>query len=404
MKTKYLLSICSIFVLFFNTVAHAQKTTENRIIQQDTTLSLVTDSVRALPDSSIIIKKGFFKRVAHYFEEAKKDKSQSKFDISFIGGPSYSVDTKFGIGLIASGLYRIDKEDLSLAPSDVAVYTNFTTSGFLAIGIQNTTIFPNDKYRLNYDMSFRYMPSKFYGIGYESGARDNPTDYDEYYVGLQMDIRRKILPNTYIGFAFSAQNNRAKKFEDVDLKPEGPSNNTAVGAGFILSYDSRDFIPNASKGLFIQYDQMFFPTMLGSKNYFGNINFTARAYQEVWRNALLAFDLNGEFKNGDVPWTMLSKLGGARQMRGYFNGQYRDRKQINSQIELRQKIKGRHGVAAWAGAGNVFETINKFDWSQTLPTYGLGYRWEFKNRVNVRLDYGFGKRQSGFYFNIYESF
>lgn len=361
------------------------------------------DSLTAQQDS-LAVKPGFMKRVVKYFEESNKDKSQSKFDVSFIGGPSYSVDTKLGLGLIASGLYRMDKEDMSLPPSDIAIYGNFSTSGFTAIGIQNTTIFPEDKYRLNYDMAFRYMPSKFYGIGYDAGAADQYTDYDEYYLGLKFDVLRKVLPNTYVGFAFSAQNNRAKNFDKLDMKPLTGNSNTAVGAGFILSYDSRDFLPNASKGIFLQYDQMFFPKAFGSKGYFGTINVTTRAYQEVWHNGLIAFDLNGEFNNGDVPWTMLSKIGGARQMRGYFRGQYRDRKQINSQVELRQKVYSRHGFAVWAGAGNAFQTMSEFDWSETLPTYGLGYRWEFKNRVNVRLDYGFGKGQSGFYFNIYESF
>ena len=40
-----------------------------------------------------------------------------------------------------------------------------------------------------------------------------------------------------------------------------------------------------------------------------------------------------------------------------------------------------------------------------LPNAGIGYRWEFKKDVNVRLDYGFGKGgQSGFIFNINEAF
>ncbi len=36
---------------------------------------------------------------------------------------------------------------------------------------------------------------------------------------------------------------------------------------------------------------------------------------------------------------------------------------------------------------------------------GVGYRWEFKKNVNVRLDYGFGKSgQHSFIFNINEAF
>lgn len=119
---------------------------------------------------------------------------------------------------------------------------------------------------------------------------------------------------------------------------------------------------------------------------------------------MLASDFNAIFNYGDTPWSMVALLGGAYQMRGYYEGQYRDNDLLEAQIELRQKIYNRHGVALWAGAGNVFPKIDKFQWSETLPTYGIGYRWEFKNRVNIRLDYGIGKGQSSFYFNINEAF
>jgi len=390
MTKHYILSKILVIFLITNTVTFAQESTN--VIEQEEQRDSTT------------VKKKFFDRVVSYFEEAKKDKSQSKFDLSFIGGPSYSVDTKLGLGIVASGLYRMDKEDMSLPPSDVAIYTNFTTSGFFSIGVENTTIFPNDKYRFHYDMAFKFMPSKFYGIGYDAGNLGEYTKYDEYHLGLKFDILRQVLPNTYVGLVFSAQNIQSRNFQSEEVRPDTDSKDTAIGGGFIASYDSRDFIPNPSKGLFIQYEQTFYPKTLGSNKHFGNIKFTTRAYKQVWKDGLLAFDLNGELNNGDVPWTMLSKIGGSRQMRGYFMGQYRDRKQINTQIELRQKIYNRHGVAVWGGAGNAFKNMNEFDWSHTLPTYGIGYRWEFKNRVNVRLDYGFGKGQSGFYFNIYESF
>ena len=66
---------------------------------------------------------------------------------------------------------------------------------------------------------------------------------------------------------------------------------------------------------------------------------------------------------------------------------------------------GLYLITGDTGAGNVFPSFSGFKWGHTLPNYGIGYRWEFKNRVNVRLDYGFGKKgQSGFLFNINEAF
>ncbi|UYW00485.1 outer membrane protein assembly factor [Flavobacterium agricola] len=363
--------------------------------------------VNTEPENTVVDsvpKAGFFGRIVNYFEEAKKDKSEKKFDISFIGGPSYSVDTQFGIGMVASGLYRIDKEDLSLSPSNVAIYTNITTSGFFSIGVENTTIFPKDKYRIYYDMNFAFRPSEYFGIGYEAGLADVSSDYNDYRLGLDANFLKKFWSNVYAGAVVSAQNYRAKDFKNLAIAPDQNYNTTAVGGGYVFSYDSRDFIPNPYKGVYVSLQQTFYTKALGSSYNFNQIDFTARTYKQVWKGGILAFDLNGNFANGDVPWNMLPQLGGSRQMRGYFKGQYRDKKQVNTQIELRQKIYNRHGVVLWGGAGNVFHSFDTYQWKQTLPNYGIGYRWEFKNRVNIRFDYGIGKNQSGFYFNINESF
>lgn len=354
--------------------------------------------------SDTLAPKTFFERIVHYFEEAKKDKSQSKFDLSFIGGPSYSVDTKLGLGIVASGLYRLDPDNLALSPSNVSIYTNFTTSGFFAIGVENNTLFPDDKYRINADMSFTYMPSKYYGIGYDAGAAGDYSKYNEYRLSLKADFLAEVIDNGYVGFTFTAQNLRGTSFEKIEFEPKENLTTTLVGSGLILSYDTRDFIPNPEKGIFLQYQQTFFSRTLGSNLHFNRIETSARYFQRLAPKTILAFDFNGIFNNGDVPWNRMAQIGGARQMRGYFIGQYRDRKELNTQIELRQKIYNRHGAVIWGGVGTIFDKFKNISWSEALPTYGIGYRWEFKNRVNIRFDYGIAKGQSGFYFNINEAF
>ncbi len=39
-----------------------------------------------------------------------------------------------------------------------------------------------------------------------------------------------------------------------------------------------------------------------------------------------------------------------------------------------------------------------------LPSAGVGYRFEFKPRMNVRLDFGVGRNSTGVYFQVGESF
>ncbi len=370
--------------------------------------ALSSAPISASPQDSIIQdsteQRNLIQRIVHYFNEAKKDKSTKKFDISFIGGPNYSVDTKLGIGLLASGMYRLDREDLSLPPSTVSMYTNLTTSGFFSVGIVDHTIFPDDAYRINADINFSYNPSKFYGIGYAAGDAGNYSEYNLYTLSLKAEFLKKILNNTYAGLTLNVEDVNGKDFEVEAMAPAEDLKNTAVGGGILLTYDTRDFIPNPYKGIYFKYEQNFYPELFGSSHSFNIIEVTARAYQRIWGNGILAFDVNGVFQNGEVPWTMLSQLGGSRQMRGYFKGRFRDKKQINAQVELRQKIYNRHGIAVWAGGGTVANSLSNLQIDQVLPTYGIGYRWEFKKRVNIRFDYGFGKYTSGFYFNINESF
>ncbi|HLS31525.1 MAG TPA: BamA/TamA family outer membrane protein [Flavobacteriaceae bacterium] len=349
-------------------------------------------------------KDSFFKQFINYFEEAKKDKSYEKFDISFIGGPSYSQDTKLGLGILASGLYRLDREDLTLPPSDVSIFSNFTTSGFLSFGLENHTIFPQDRYRINLSLAFAYLPTKYYGIGYEAGKRGDYTPYAQYKTDFHGDFLKKILNNTYAGISLRLKNINSKNFEISELKPDERLDAFVLGGGLLLTYDNRDFIPNPSEGFYFKYEENFYPSFLGNRKHFREAFVTARTYQALWSDATLALDLNGIIKTGDVPWNMMSLVGGAYQMRGYFVGQYRDKKQINFQAELRQKIYNRHGMVAWVGGGKIFDKFKDLSADHILPNVGIGYRWGFKDRINVRLDYGYGQEGGGVYFNINEAF
>ena len=74
-----------------------------------TKIELPEDSISVTMEDSVPAKRSFFKKFLDYFNDANKEKKNKKFDFSVIGGPHYSSDTKFGLGLVAAGLYRTDK-------------------------------------------------------------------------------------------------------------------------------------------------------------------------------------------------------------------------------------------------------------------------------------------------------
>ncbi len=353
-----------------------------------------------------VAKKSFWNRLYHYFADANQDKTQTKkFDFSIIGGPHYSSDTKLGIGLVAAGLFRVDRNDLSIPPSNISLFGDVTTSGFYLLGLRGNTLFKGGKFRLDHTTYFFSMPSKFWGVGYRNGMDSASTTMNRKQMQIKVDFLYRFAPKWYAGVNVGFHYTKGSDIKNPSYIPEGESNeyiNTGIGA--CVLYDSRDVITAPESGWYFKLDQRFFPEFLGNKNFFTSTEFILDCYYPLWEGSILAADLHSVLHEGDVPWTMLSLMGGSYRMRGYYEGRFRDKNLIEGQLELRQKIYKRIGAVVWVGAGNVFPSFKDLNMSHTLPNYGLGLRWEFKKRVNVRLDYGFGKGETGFIFNINEAF
>ncbi len=93
-------------------------------------------------------------------------------------------------------------------------------------------------------------------------------------------------------------------------------------------------------------------------------------------------------------------------MRGYFEGRFRDKDLLAVQLEYRFPIFWRIGGAVFAGAGTVAPDVARFSVGQVKPGLGLGLRfmYDLVERMNVRVDVGFGKNSSGIYMTANEAF
>lgn len=376
-------------------------------------LLLVTPAVgyaqqkdRADTTATVSVPRGFFDNIMYYLKHTNVEKKKKKVDLSFIGGPVYTPETSFGLAVMMAAQYKTDKTDSLLPISNAAIYASGALTGFYGIGISNTTIFPHDRFRLALKASFSSRPNKYWGIGYEAGNnKDNYTEYVQLTEKLQADFSINVNGKLFMGLCTQIQNVQSKKIDTAGGKPlMTPEHVLGIGAGPFIVYDTRDFIPNAYKGMFIRLGYRFFPSFFGNKAVFSQFDLQFDWYKQLWKGAVLATDLYGEERSGDVPWSLLGEAGGSSRLRGYYEGRFRDKNYVAAQVELRQRIYNRSGVAVWVGGGNVFPRFNEFEFHQSLISYGIGYRWEFKKRVNIRLDYGRGKDQSGFYFGINEVF
>ena len=369
----------------------------------------VTDSISSaekVDTMALRAGKSWVNRILDYFNDSNKNKKHKRFDFSVIGGPHYASDTKFGLGLVAAGLYRTDPNDSILPPSNVSLFGDVSTVGFYMLGVRGNHIAPRGRYRIDYRLYFYSFPSDFWGIGYEMGDNDaNKSDMKRWQAQAEVSFLFRVADNFYIGPMASYDYVIGKHIERPELLQGMDQHTWNVGAGVSLVYDNRDNLTNPHRGICLNINQMFRPRFMGNDYAFSTTAFRFDAYQRLGKGTVLAEDIGANLNFGNPSWGMMAELGGTHSMRGYYEGRYRDKHSLEATVELRQHVWKRNGIVVWVGAGTIFPKFSALRSKQILPNAGVGYRWEFKKNVNVRLDYGFGKSgQSGFLFNINEAF
>lgn len=326
-------------------------------------------------------------------------------DFSFLAVPSYTREGSFGVGGAASGLYRLDRADSLMQPSNITIAANASIAGFYALTMFGNNNFKGRRSRIVYDVSFTQKNMEFWGINYAACQMNPVINYTRRQIKVDADYVYELKRHLYIGAALKFNHSYISKIDDISYIDGQKNTYTFTGAGALLQYDSRDFIPNPKRGVYLLLRQMIFPEWIGSYNKtIYRTTFIADYYQPAWNGAVIAFDLYGQLNSNNSPWAMREELGGTLRMRGYYLGRYTDNNIASAQVELRQHLASRFGFTAWLGTGTVFPSLDKFSASNLLPNYGLGLRFEFKHNVNLRIDYGFGKQTGGFVFNISEAF
>lgn len=267
-----------------------------------TVATVAADSVAA--DSVKPARKGLIGRVIDYFGNANKPKKDpSKFDVSFIGGPYYSDEVKFAIGLVAAGNYRLGVPDTLVPPSVVALKTKFSISGFVEVGVEGTNIFPHDSWRLLYDLRFRHLPTYYWGIGYGMCHDDaNKSKYTE--VAFLADVKMLgcLGRHFYLGPALLLDISNAHSVKRPATWGSQPHDVTSFGIGVEGSFDTRDNLTAPTRGVSVNLCQRFLPRFLGNGNYgFSFTELTVNAYQRAWRGAVIAEQLHGRWAYGNDP-------------------------------------------------------------------------------------------------------
>ncbi|MBR2032005.1 MAG: BamA/TamA family outer membrane protein [Alistipes sp.] len=340
-------------------------------------------------------------RFLRYLAESSIDRSfERKVDMTFVPALYYSPSTSAGLAVMASGLYRLDKSNRNIPASDFSVYATASLTGFYRVGVKGNNIFKNDNQRIVYNAEFYSMPTSFWGVGYDAAMTNGAIKYLASRCIVEGKFLQKITKGLYAGagidynYHFGKFGGKYTSQEALMSRLGGEKiNYNAAGISLYVEFDTRDAITYPQRGVYIAVQAKVRPkgmSNIGQTVWSGRL--VANYYQRLWRGAILAFDLRGELNSKGTPWIYNASIGGLTSMRGYYDGRFNDLCAVTLQAELRQRIYRGFGAVAWGGAGNIFSTFGSFDWHETLPTYGVGLRYEVKRGLNIRFDYGFGGR------------
>jgi outer membrane protein assembly factor BamA len=163
---------------------------------------------------------------------------------------------------------------------------------------------------------------------------------------------------------------------------------------------------NPYRGNYAEFSSYFYRRFLGSTFGFTVINGEYRKYWQVRHKHILAFQTKARFTLGDVPFIEMSQIGNDDMLRGYPRNRFRDNHMFGAQLEYRFPVFWRMGLTTFVGAGDIFSRAADIRMNSLKYTIGTGFRFLLNpaERLNLRLDYGYGSQGGYFYLAFTEAF
>ena len=343
--------------------------------------------------------------------ENKNDSTNTK-KMTFSGYPYayYTPETQLAFGAGGILIFYTSKHK-DILPSKVTLGAWYSTNKQYKITLTPIFYFMKNDLYISFPTSFGHFVDKFWGLG-----NDTPETGNEQYT---LDVLSVTLDVQVPPVWFSADRSGIildyDKTNIVDKKNNtllqenlvaGSNGGEIIGIGTDFVWDTRDnlFFPN--EGGYQYFELIVYPSTW-SDFVFYSMELDVRHYRAFSPDHVLAGNFYFAAVSGDTPFYKLPALGGQYRMRGYFEGRYRDNVYSMLQLEYRQYFWWKFGFVVFAGMGDVAEDLHKFKFDELKYSMGFGLRFLFnkEEKVNLRMDLGFGSDgNNGIYFGIEEAF
>lgn len=319
----------------------------------------------------------------------------------------YTPETHVGVGAFYVHFFRLSGMKHSRV-SSLAAIAMVTTREQMIFELHPDFYWARDAAHAFGKLEFQRYPDSFWGIGNKTRDSD-----EERYTRDRLRFRGgpnyRVTGSIYAGLGldlmgYSATYSKPNGVFETQKIP-GEAGGFTAGLGPVVSFDTRDNAVATRWGWLLNASLLWFPAPI-SRYDFRKVIIEARRFVQIHGEHIVGFRFYGETQGGEVPYYQLAMLGGDELLRGYYLGRWRDKNLAALETEYRFPLIWRFGGVAFAGAGEVADVITDLGSVPVKWAVGGGLRFSLNEneRLNLRLDAGFGPDTYGLYFTAREAF
>jgi len=321
----------------------------------------------------------------------------------------FTPETRLGFGVFGFSYFKTNKNDSILRTSNTQTFLTYTLNKQFAFENDYQLWFAKNKFYLSGAFDFSRFPQFFFGLGNHT-KQDKRVTYSADFIRIQTKALAKIHKNFYGGLFF-----QYKKAYNLDMTlmsyspgipVHGNMGFTATGIGPSFTLDKRNNPLNPSKGYYVEGSVVDYNVIFKNEFEFTSFNLDARKYQTLFNRLIWNGNAYFSFNKGNVPYSLMPEIGGARFLRGFYRGRFRDNHLVVLQQEFRMNVYKMFGLAVFGGVGSVANSFRMFKDNTVHYNWGAGLRIRInkKENTNIRIDYGFTRDSHGLYIVFAEAF
>lgn len=337
-------------------------------------------------------------------EPKPKGKEAERSPWLFVPLLSSSPKLDTAAGLMVGYLHQFDEKS---RPSLFTVSAKYTTSESLITSAFAKTSFGADHHRIvggiiSGDINNDY--EDYLGTGHALETNDNfRSAFFRYLYRVEGDW--------FVG-GMAAYSNYEMTGQDAEsdriLDELGLEGFTSGGLGLALQHDSRDSDFSATKGWYLNVNNLAYREALGGEQDFDIYRVDYRGYWSHGDGHVLAWRNRNQFSH-DAPSGSYSPV----YLRGYTPGEYLAQHMSAVEIEERYRLAERWTLTAFAGVACLYgdsvsgESLDCGDSANVYPAWGAGVQYLLKPEAGIvaNLEYAMGKDDNaGIYLKMGYSF